>query len=985
MGDHGFAAKRSRARLVPDFPARPVLSSTAPCSGLILIDHDDGALRAARQLRDNIGAIWRGVLPEKRTNGQASDPYFVLLFERPLNLGPDAWPSALPFVHVRGGALKSFGEMVGPPAQQGENEAHHILLWWAGRSHRVALDSLERVPLSELWDLPEASVHPARSPSRQESAPAAVQQYGQATIPIKTEGRGVFDETERGLTALDERTTLRSIGRQLWENLFRRRRIRSGEKSGSQGGAAQRAPGLLANMAGWLLWHTPLGVPLARQFAERMKLIERLMAAGDVDSALRLALKLANKDDEKPKRSAYPTRLPGMRARLDFDFGLSGVTLPIFDNGSFYSLHSRYAALAQKLERDGDFRRAAYVRSQLQGEHLHAVQTLARGGMFHDAAKLALDAGLEPVVAISMFFKAGESDVALSLAMRTDCFDRLAEDSRLADPDFHAFVIRAWTDRLIATGQMLHALQITDQLASGETPDPDLLERRRHWIDLAFRAVAGDEASPELVGRGLLAADWGIAKSELGGFFPLGFGKATPATAAMQTLAGWISEDRMAGAERLYDFLLILRRLAEPQGAEQRSFWQIAAAGIVEMSGRALIGSSASSLSQREMQELRSLLRKAELHVFALDVAKLKLVPAKKPGSGLVWTLPAPTFRQAPVQLACLMHNGTIIIWRGNDLLQLLDSVGRLLWQGSVSNLVGLVPAGCSSDAIVVQREADGGSRLTRFASGTRAFHPIGKLDLAAWHDLTSDGQWMVQVGGKIGALDLVKLCAPTPEIEFLWSCSLTANLEVCAFYRHSQSPAWITRDVTDERRDLMELWTLQNGRTLKTKICDQGPVDRKTADAGSSTWFWTNEGMPDIRNSADKGRHLLIVDWSDAEERRVCAAIAVRMRDGTHAAMDIVSCDGQRAKVELKGRSEAESAAVSRQVRLSTTADNRPVKLSINYDESVTLTCLARGERIASKAYGSAISDRSHLVLCADNCGRLIKIDLRAQRVTLF
>lgn len=984
MSNHGFAAGRSRERLVPDFPARPVLPLTAPCSGLILIDRDGGALQSARQLRDDIGAMWRGVLPDKRANAQANDPYLMLLFERPIDLAPGAWASALPFVLARGGALKSFGDVIDVPPPEGGGEAHYILLWWAGKSHRIVLDSLESVPLSELWDLPEAIVHPSLVPSRPAVAPVGVQPYAQATIPLVRDGEGVFDEAERGLAALDERTTLRSIGRQLWANLFRRRQAPSNEDGGGQGRAAQREPGLLANMTGWLLWHTPLGVPLARQFAERTKLVERLMAAGDVDSALRLALKLANKDSEKSKRSAYPTRLPGMRARLDFDFGLSGVTLPIFDAGSFHSLQMRYAALAEKLERDGDFRRAAYVRSQLQGEHLHAVQTLARGELFREAAKLALDAGLEPVVAITMFFKADELDVALALAKRADCFDRLAEDSRLADPEFHAFVIRAWTDRLVATSQMLHALQITDRLASGETPDPGLLELRSQWVDLAFRAVAGDEASPELVGRGLLIADWGTAKREQGGFFPLGFGAANPATVAMQTLAGWISQDRFASAERLYDFSLILLRLAEPQGTEQRSFWKIAAAGIVEICGRALISSSAGSLSHREMQELQSLLRKAELHVFALDVAKLRLIPPKKPGSGLIWTLPAPTVRQAPVQLACLMHNGTMILWRGNDRLQLLDSVGRSLWQGSVSNLVGLVPVGGSSDAILVQRDVNGGICLTRFASRARAFHPIGKLDLAAWHDLTSDGQWMVQVGGQIGALDLVKLCAPTPEIEFLWSCSLTANLEVSAFYRHAQSPAWITRDVTDERRDLMELWTLHHGRTLKTKICDQGPVDRGTADAGFSSWFWTNEGAPDIRSAAEKGRHLSTVDWSDAEERRACAAIAARMRDGTHAAIHIVCCDGQRAKVELRGQSEAESVAGSRQVRLSNLADNRPVNLSIIHDESATLTCLARGERITSKAYGAAISDQSHLVLCADNYGRLITVDLRAQRVTL-
>lgn len=101
--------------------------------------------------------------------------------------------------------------------------------------------------------------------------------------------------------------------------------------------------------------------------------------------------------------------------------------------------------------------------------------------------------------------------------------------------------------------------------------------------------------------------------------------------------------------------------------------------------------------------------------------------------------------------------------------------------------------------------------------------------------------------------------------------------------------------------------------------------------------------------------------------------------------AMHIMSCDGQRAKVEIKKQSEAESASGSWQMRLSVMDDNRPLNFSIIHDESVTLTCLARGERIASKVYGAAISDQSHLALCADNFGRLLTVDLRAQRVTLF
>lgn len=985
MVDRSFAASRSRSRGVAEFPARPVLPRGSGCNGLLLIDRDGRSLASLRPLRDDIAALWRGTLP----NGQGEDACLIVLFDRPLTISPDHWPSALPFNMAQGWTLKSYAEgMAETAAPQGGSEARHIMIWWSGAPHRLVLDGLERVALSCLWDMPDVTIHrpmPLPSDGRNDSAGRpALSRVSGVGMPLARDGKGVFDETVAAMASLDDRTTLKSIGRQLWSSLFGQRRVAGDDGQGDdgqggdgQGGgegraAAERGPGVLANMAGWLLWHTPLGVPLARQFAARMKLVERLMAAGDVDSALRLALRLANEGGEKKPRSGFPARLPGMRDRLDFSFGGSGFVMPILGAASFASLHERYAALADRLEREGDYRRAAYVRSQLQGDHHAAVRTLANGEMFRDAAKLALDAGLDSALAISMFFKAGDTEVALALAKRAECFDQLAEESRVSDAVFHAYVIAAWTERLIATGQIVRALQITDHLAATDAPDGQLLRRRQGWIERAIGDARSEEISPELLGRALLIAGGSDAKT--------GEPHTTAAAVAAQMLDDWMTRESEDARQNLLDLAIVLVRLAQPQGAEQRRFWTESGPAIIEAFVRALIGKSAAAMSQRDFQGLQSLLKKADLQVFAADIGKLKMFHADKPGNNLVWSLPTPTADRPAVLLACLLHDGAILVWRADDLLQMLDPFGRLLWQGRVSKLTALVPVGASSDVILVQAEPDGQSRLSRFASRSRAFHAIGQVRLIAHHDLTSDGQWMVQIGGQIGAIDLVKLCAAAPEIAFVWSCQLTENLQVRAFYRDPQNPSWITRDISDGRRHLVELWSLHQGRNLKTSLCSLAPPRDHAAEPEPRRWSWTaDHGYHRIRSSAPTEQSLTIIPWTETAERQGLADIAGRMRAGSLEDVDMLSCDHNRARVERIAPAGEDAFPA----KATTIVSDTPfLKVTVTHGGDAVLTCLARGERAMSKLTGAPLSDQSHLILLADGRGQLVHIDLRAQRI---
>lgn len=183
--------------------------------------------------------------------------------------------------------------------------------------------------------------------------------------------------------------------------------------------------------------------------------------------------------------------------------------MPILDGQAFVALQWRYRDLAHKLETDGDFHRAAYIFSQLLGDHARAVEVLEKGEFFIEAARLALDARLEPAIAIAMFYKAGELDTALALAKRTGCFDRLAEHSRDKGGAYHAYVMKAWTDMLVATGQGQRALQVTDPLAADAAADPTLLAERRRWLSTALNDASGCTLDTELIARALLTARWG--------------------------------------------------------------------------------------------------------------------------------------------------------------------------------------------------------------------------------------------------------------------------------------------------------------------------------------------------------------------------------------------------------------------------------------------------------------------------------------------
>ena len=195
--------------------------------------------------------------------------------------------------------------------------------------------------------------------------------------------------------------------------------------------------------------------------------------------------------------------------------------------------------------------------------------------------------------------------------------------------------------------------------------------------------------------------------------------------------------------QTLIDLLGALVRLADPLHEEQAGFWRRAAQPVIEAFARSLLESASDGLGQREVDGLRTLLRHAELPVLAADLGKLRHLHAAAAPKHRIWTVPPASVLRPAIQRACLLGNGNMLVWRESRLMQLLDRHGATLWQRNISDVLALVAVGSGPNVLIVQAQSDGTHLLTRFATHSRTFHPVGRVKLTAIHDITSESQWL--------------------------------------------------------------------------------------------------------------------------------------------------------------------------------------------------------------------------------------------------
>jgi hypothetical protein len=986
MTERSHAARRAKRAIGGDFPEVPTLGRAMPLDGIALVLSKGAPWPSLRPLRDRVHAIASGALEPDGT-----DVLVLVLFTGPTRLAEDLLPAALPLIAADAFTIRSFAGdgMRGAdrPRPIAPGGLRRVELWWKGRLHRIAIDLLVPIPIVTLWDLPQVEVHwptPRRAPAGEwrtercvaadageaglASAEATV---SRAILPLDLKNDGLGDmTTDLSGDLASPLWTLKALLSR-WTNGAGA--ARAGSTGSGGGGNTPRGPGLLSGLAGWLKWRTPLGSGLRRQFSDRFNQVERLIANGDIDGALKLALRLGAEQQDGKVKVRYPNQLPGQRGSLDFDLTSPSFSLPVMAGEAFQAVSQRYRTLADQLERDGDYRRAAYIRSQLLGDHRGGVAALERGGMFREGAKLALDARLEPAIAIGLFFKAGELDVALALARRAACFEQLAEDSRRKEPGYHAYVIKAWTDMLVDSGQMLRALQVTDHLANVQDADPMLLAERKRWIAAMLDARVGDGLRAEPAARSLVTAGWmdGLSPGDIADF-PR---SAAQCGTAYSALPDWM--DRlMRGAvdnagDQLIELVASLGRVAAPDSPEQAAFWSGPAAPVFDMLARALITLGSDAIAGPDLQTLRALLEKARLPVLAADIGKIGKLMKSRGSRSAEWRIPPADSLRPVVRCACMLADGALLAWRDNGVLELLDRNGTLLWRERMNEVVALIAAGSSPNAIIVQRHEGGGCQLTRFASHRRTLHPIGLVDLLAWHDVTSESQWLVQIGGDIGALDLAKLCVAKPQLHLLWSCKLTEDVRVQAFAHFENNTGWITRDIGPVRPDVLEQWALWPSGLLVTQLC--------TPPTGEAeAWYWAGGSIMSLHDSR---RSMKVAIWTEDAERAAIAFFASRPGEGRLYEDHIQPCDFGRPYVRLETADEHGCFNVA--IAVPGAAGTNMTLTGANATPGETpITCVARSVRERSPVDAKAYRPSANVVL-ADRYGRMFVVDVAARQVS--
>ncbi len=998
MADPTHMSRRQREQAADPFPDIPYWARQKPCAGIFLPRRTAEEIEILEQLRAHIEGLWEGELPDGTS-------FLIAAFDRMIQ--PGDLRNYLPLHVMRAGVLSSFAQTQSDPLSTAIIDS--ILSFeirWNGQDHLLSSAELTRLSLAPLWPETLITLHPGslfervdvdvsdqtgRAPTKGESETTAKVKVKTSKVPIAGSGEGIFKDTDSRLNEMSEQYKLRNI----FKRMFRQNAL--GESGGGGNGIggkgnglgpghskAKKGPGFFESMAGWAKWHSPLGNKLAEQFGNRMKMVEKLINKGDIDSALKLALKMGKGNKDGLSKSRFPLRLPEMRSSLNFDFSGGGFSMPILGDATHFDLRQRYEKLAKELEEKGDFKRAAYIRSQLLENHLEAVETLERGELFDDAAKLSLDSGQPPEVTIRLYYKAGKKDIALALAKRTGCFDRLAQDSLHSDPEFHAFVIKAWTDMLLALDQPVRALEVTDALAKAQNNEPDmfLMNARHAWLKRALELEAGISADgkqmtfrPPLMVRTLLNARWD--GSDLNTNLMADFPNVThPGIGPFGMCFDYFQSIVRGGdVEALTSILMTLSTEADDQRVDQNGFWAGPAPQIADRLSRSYIAHLSDGLTASDMAAIKKFVRKAKLPVLAADLEKVrKLKKAGHPTAHVVRILDVQSINANPVERACILNNGSVLLHYKTGRLELRGPDNKIGWHGTVSDIKGMIPIGTGPSVMLLRPYGDGETRLTRFDTHRRKFTDIGILHLVFWHDVMTDNAWLVQIDNLVGALDLAALCAPKPDLQFLWSVECHADFKVVAFL-HGSEPRWVTVNQTKVRFGVMQAWTYKTSGEIDVRYLATEPhIDRTPLpDKITINWTTANQGSWFSVESIENKHYYMFSHNNDYTGRQKArASAAERVQNGYRGQDQFLCMDLGRIHPQYNHQ---------RQAMLFPQNQSGHQTLEVQFEGKPAVQVLARGSCPVLNQQ-KLMTDASHLIICVDNRGRAFRIDTRKGRV---
>ena len=248
--------------------------------------------------------------------------------------------------------------------------------------------------------------------------------------------------------------------------------------------AEPRGPSWLDRLSKWL---EPLIAPTLRKKHEDYLQSLADLFRDDLDLALRRAVPLFG-DEASGERLAWTLShrdnvlVPGQRPGV-------GSSYVAGSDAVQEQLRRQYQQAARQLEEDGHIGKAAYVLSDLLGDHAAAIRLCEKHEMYDIAARLAEMHG-SAAQAVLLWLRHGDVPRAVELALRTQSFTTPLQHLDRVDNEAAAILRRAWADSLFRGGHPLKAIALMTKVpGADETVDA--------WID----ATISTDGFPSLVAR----------------------------------------------------------------------------------------------------------------------------------------------------------------------------------------------------------------------------------------------------------------------------------------------------------------------------------------------------------------------------------------------------------------------------------------------------------------------------------------------------
>jgi hypothetical protein len=480
----------------------------------------------------------------------------------------------------------------------------------------------------------------------------------------------------------------------------------------------------LRHLAAQALLRLHLAPWIGRWQAEYVAKMLDFFEQGDLESALRHAIPLRASQAENAGPALLP---PRPRDTLALTAGAARATTAIHLVDDLYDeLRRRYRSAFEKLDREGDVDRAAFVLAELLRATAEAVAYLEKHRRFALAAELAEARGLAPEYAVRLWFRAGQKHRAMALARRHDCFALAVERLEREDRSAGEALRLAWADWLATAGDYLGAARVARGLVSAG-------RLVRVWIDRAI----------EVGGATACAAS--VLQLELD---PEAFDAVRARILATLDVAGPL-------AQPVRQALFQALRASTAPGA----------AVLARAAVRAALADPWHT-PRSIVEDLVAKAGDASLRLHALRGPNVGLAPAAVPSMPLVHERALADASGLPIMDAALVAHGRLLVALGELGVRLVALDGRTLARFDVP-ASALVVSSRGDRALAVTRR-DGALEVSRIDVVRRRVQRWGLVGADMFADGFDGGTWFVAQGSQILGLD-----ATADGFEALWTTTL--------------------------------------------------------------------------------------------------------------------------------------------------------------------------------------------------------------------